>query len=553
MNAKAITIAIGSGKGGVGKTTTATNLAIHYARKGLRVGLVDLDPLSDIATLLDLQESEDVLTQATGSGEQSLDHYILPVFAKLDLIFPASKVEGARRSELLERLITQHMADLAQRYELLIFDLPAGVRQEDNLALMPLIANLVVVTNAEPTAHVSAGEYINSILSLNTQVKIGLWHNKYAPADDASFDARDVIGNYNRNVPAEARIDPKLALDRTDDIAFIPKDSALDLLQGNPSLLTHVERGMRDMLDLIQEQRLADLLQEWPIPRRTCDLIRNYLARNKELQNTEDCLDHLDSYVALLLESSRSGVSRDEGDNGARGIFDPAQKATLRPMLDAVKRDRFGAAVVSVMELLEKAIEEQEAARRPFSHKTQTRIDKDIDRKVSSLLMYINRNYSGAGSFIRGSAGVLLFYFALYKLLQSKTVVKLITDFIPKRKSSHGRQVRDKHAQIRNLVENNREYSQRYFALIKTLLPVVFKQIQAIAETFELNHLVFRKDDAGRRVNRAAYLKLLTNFVHDTVNGGLSVIVGFPYRPASVAFCRSADELLQGAAAPASA
>src|SRR5208337_763943 len=53
-------IAIGSGKGGVGKTITACNLAIFYARKGLRVGLVDLDPLSDVASLLDIYESEQV-------------------------------------------------------------------------------------------------------------------------------------------------------------------------------------------------------------------------------------------------------------------------------------------------------------------------------------------------------------------------------------------------------------------------------------------------------------------------------------------------------------
>ena len=57
-------IAVGSGKGGVGKTITACNLAIFYARKDLRVGLVDLDPLSDVASLLDLYESEQALGPA---------------------------------------------------------------------------------------------------------------------------------------------------------------------------------------------------------------------------------------------------------------------------------------------------------------------------------------------------------------------------------------------------------------------------------------------------------------------------------------------------------
>ncbi len=56
-------IAVSSGKGGVGKTITACNLAIYYARKGLRVGLVDLDPLSDVASLLDIYESEQAVRE----------------------------------------------------------------------------------------------------------------------------------------------------------------------------------------------------------------------------------------------------------------------------------------------------------------------------------------------------------------------------------------------------------------------------------------------------------------------------------------------------------
>ena len=60
-------IAVTSGKGGVGKTITATNLSIYYAKNGYRSDLIDLDPLSDVAALLDLVEAESAVE------EQNLD------------------------------------------------------------------------------------------------------------------------------------------------------------------------------------------------------------------------------------------------------------------------------------------------------------------------------------------------------------------------------------------------------------------------------------------------------------------------------------------------
>jgi flagellar biosynthesis protein FlhG len=129
----------------------------------------------------------------------------------------------------------------------------------------------------------------------------------------------------------------------------------------------------------------------------------------------------------------------------------------------------------------------------------------------------------------------------MYRLVRVESVATLLTGFIPTR-SENGRGVlRDKRKQIAYLLQRDEEYHQRYFALIKRLFPLLNHQIVRITNTLRVSGLLLR--DASGKINRNAYLILLTNFVHDTVHTGLGIFVGFRFNAASRAIQEGAQRV----------
>jgi ATP-binding protein involved in chromosome partitioning len=116
-----ILIAIGSGKGGVGKSTVSANLAIALARKGKKVGLIDADVYGPSQpTLLGSDtkptaENEQLIpVEAHGIRFLSLGHLVSPGHA---LAWRGPMATGA-----LAKLIDADWGDS----EILIVDLPPG-------------------------------------------------------------------------------------------------------------------------------------------------------------------------------------------------------------------------------------------------------------------------------------------------------------------------------------------------------------------------------------------------------------------------------------------
>jgi ATP-binding protein involved in chromosome partitioning len=114
-------IAIGSGKGGVGKSTVAANLAVALAKQGKKVGLVDADVYGPSQpTLLGSEDKPTaegdrlVPVEAHGVKFLSLGHLVSPGHA---LAWRGPMATGA-----LARLVEADWGDC----ELLIVDMPPG-------------------------------------------------------------------------------------------------------------------------------------------------------------------------------------------------------------------------------------------------------------------------------------------------------------------------------------------------------------------------------------------------------------------------------------------
>ena len=537
-------IAVGSGKGGVGKSTTSLNLAVYYARLGIKVGLCDIDPLSNIATILDLDEERLTSTRddiaEDGAG---LASYVLPVFTNLDLLFPRPKLKRGESARLLSRLFSTFAAELDGRYDLLIYDLPAGIGEEENLAFLPFTDNLLVVTNSEPTSHVSAGGYIKSVLETVPDIRIYFWHNKYALVQDSGFNPRHVIDNYNRHVQEELRIDRR-NLRTVRDIAFIPHDPSLDLLQSALSLEGSSRLKLLETCEVLQKKLLSGIPDNLDLDDNGRNLVKYYIARQGRISRVEDFSRELEEYYLNFYRSTGSpGIGKFLAKKKMNALSDE-NRGRLRKYVKAVRGNALRERTLKTRGILAGSLEELKDSTRMFGAAVSPQTEKIIHENVLKLLKEGSAVYKNLDPFERNILGLMLFYFSLSKIMNSHSVQKLIFDFVPKRKNTRGALVRDKNRQIHYLVERDELYHAKYFALIKTLFPVVLRQLSALVDSFGLGSLVLRMPGGGE-FNRNAYLKLLTNFVHDAIHAGLGVFIGFKFNTASESIKKGAKELIQ--------
>lgn len=178
----ATTISIATVKGGVGKTTTAVNLAVGFAQQGQRVLLIDLDAQGHCSTCLTPPEDTPPPTSSMSevllaSGNEVLDAFVPSGIDNL-LITPAdptlAEAEGRISQKIgKEMLLHDALAITRTHFDLILIDCPPN---KGNLTLNALRASdyVLIPTDLSPLAIQGADELLDTLHTINARLGASL-------------------------------------------------------------------------------------------------------------------------------------------------------------------------------------------------------------------------------------------------------------------------------------------------------------------------------------------------------------------------------------------
>jgi flagellar biosynthesis protein FlhG len=170
-------LAISSGKGGVGKSTIAVNMAILLSRMGRKVALLDADMGTANADVLCNVMPVHTLAHVV-TGRRQIEEIVIQAPGGFSLIPGASGLAqmAALGSAQRERLI-QQFARLEQAYDVLLIDTGAGIGP-GVLGFLSAADRTLIVTTPDPTAITDAYAVIKTAHRQNAHLDARLLVNQ---------------------------------------------------------------------------------------------------------------------------------------------------------------------------------------------------------------------------------------------------------------------------------------------------------------------------------------------------------------------------------------
>jgi ATP-binding protein involved in chromosome partitioning len=167
-------IAVASGKGGVGKSTTAVNLALALKDHGLRVGILDADIYGpSMPRLLGLKGQPQ---QVSGNQLAPMEAYGLKVMSMGFLVDEETPMIW--RGPMVMSALSQMLKDVAWgELDVLVVDMPPGTGDAQlTMAQQVPLAGAVIVSTPQDLALIDARKGLNMFRKVNVPV-LGIVEN----------------------------------------------------------------------------------------------------------------------------------------------------------------------------------------------------------------------------------------------------------------------------------------------------------------------------------------------------------------------------------------
>lgn len=247
-------LAVSSGKGGVGKSTVAVNLAVALAAAGSKVGLLDADIYGPNAPIMMGLKDGNVVVRDGADGQQELEPAFNHGVKLVSMGFLIDRDQPVVwRGPMLNGIIRQFLYQVQWgELDYLIVDMPPGTGDAQlTMAQAVPMAGVVIVTTPQDVALSDARRGLKMFQQLNVRV-LGIVENmSYFIPPDMPDRSYDIFGSGGGAKAAEALSVPLLGCVPLE----MPVREGGDV--GTPIVLAHPGSVSAEALTKISQQIAA--------------------------------------------------------------------------------------------------------------------------------------------------------------------------------------------------------------------------------------------------------------------------------------------------------